>query len=72
MNKQIEKLIDGAKLTAVSEMFEDEVVKFAELIVKKCISIAQDRAAFDWAPPNDVNHVIDEIKEHFGVEECSK
>lgn len=43
--------------------------KFAELIVKECISIAQDRAAFDWAPPNDVNHIINEIKEHFGVEE---
>jgi len=37
--------------------------------VKECISIAQDRAAFDWAPPNDVNHIINEIKEHFGVEE---
>ena len=43
--------------------------KFAELIVRECISIAQDRAAFDWAPPNDVNHIINEIKEHFGVEE---
>ena len=42
--------------------------KFAELIVRECISIAQDRAAFDWAPPNDVNHIIDEIREHFGVE----
>ena len=40
MNKQIEKLIDGAKLTAVSEMFEDEVVKFAELIVRECASTA--------------------------------
>ena len=43
--------------------------KFAKLIVRECISIAQDRAAFDWAPPNDVNHIINEIKEHFGVEE---
>ena len=48
------------------DMFDE---KFAELIVRECISIAQDRAAFDWAPPNDVNHIIDEIKEHFGVEE---
>ena len=43
--------------------------RFAELIVKECIGIAQDRAAFDWAPPNDVNHIISEIKQHFGVEE---
>ena len=43
--------------------------KFAELIVQECIDIAQDRAAFDCFPPNDVNHVIDEIRKHFGVEE---
>ena len=42
--------------------------KFAELIVRECLDIAQDRAAFDGFPPNDVNHIIDEIKEHFGVE----
>ena len=42
--------------------------KFAELIVRQCIDIAQDRAAFDGFPPNDVNHIIDEIREHFGVE----
>ena len=47
----------------------EDYEKFAELIVRECISIAQDRAAFDWAPPNDVNHIINEIKEHFGVEE---
>ena len=46
---------------------EEYLEKFAELIVRECIGIAQDRAAFDWAPPNDVNHIIDEIKEHFGV-----
>ena len=43
--------------------------KFAELIVRECLDIAQDRAAFDGFPPNDVNHIIDEIREHFGVEE---
>jgi len=48
---------------------KQELVKFAQLIVQECISIAQDRAAFDWAAPNDVNHIISEIKEHFGVEE---
>ena len=42
--------------------------KFAELIVRECIDIAQDRANFPGYPPNDVNDIIDEIKEHFGVE----
>ena len=46
-----------------------ELEKFAELIVKECIDIAQDRANFPGFPPNDVNHIIDEIREHFGVEE---
>ena len=86
MNERIEKLAVEARQYAFgevensqdltewstkyyNEMFEQ---KFAQLIVKKCIDIAQDRAAFDWAPPNDVNHIISEMKEHFGVEECSK
>ena len=73
MNERIKELIKQA--TTVEEHkwgisydnFDKE--KFAELIVRECIGIAQDRAAFDWAPPNDVNHIINEIKEHFGVEE---
>jgi hypothetical protein len=38
MNRRIEELIDAAKLTAVSEMFEDELVKFAESIVYDFLS----------------------------------
>ena len=37
MNERIEKFIDDAKLTAVSEMFESELEKFAELIVAECV-----------------------------------
>ena len=74
MNERIRDLAEQAMVTLsaiegpLSHTYFDKE-KFAELIVKECISIAQDRAAFDWAPPNDVNHIIDEIKEHFGVEE---
>ena len=50
-------------------MYREEVDGLIELIVRECISIAQDRAAFDWVPPNDVNHIINEIKKHFGVTE---
>ena len=46
----------------------DHLHKFAELIVRECIDIAQDRANFPGFPPNDVNDIIDEIKQHFGVE----
>ena len=69
MNERIKEFAKQAGFYKYGEDFEDIIEKFAELIVKECISIAQDRAAFDWAPPNDVNHIINEIKQHFGVEE---
>ena len=68
MNERIEKLIDDAKLTAVSEMFGDDLAKFAELIVRKCAMVA-------WHHTPDTeeleySHLIkDKILKHFGVEE---
>jgi hypothetical protein len=72
MNEQIKLLWEEAAKTTQGDSWEEQIKfmeRFAELIVRECIGIAQDRAAFDWAPPNDVNHIINEIKEHFGVEE---
>ena len=63
-NPKIRELIVSMGIIPESEHYD-----IAERVIRQCISIAQDRAAFDWAPPNDVNHIIDEIKEHFGVEE---
>ena len=74
MNERIKELAKqaGIKLPDSSEynghIYRNSIERFAELIVKECLDIAQDRAAFDGFPPNDVNHIIDEIKEHFGVE----
>ena len=71
MNKRITELMleAGKTIPGDKHIDADFCEKFAELIVRECIDIAQDRAAFDGFPPNDVNHIIDEIKEHFGVEE---
>jgi hypothetical protein len=72
MNKIIAELYDQAIVIEDGGYYvcgELDPEKFAELIIKECIDIAQDRAAFDGYPPNDVNIVIDEIREHFGVEE---
>ena len=80
MNEQIQKLYDQADKFAKenrtqtisgpgNNYFELFHEKFAELIVQECIGIAQDRANFPGFPPNDVNDIIDEIREHFGVEE---
>ena len=64
MNPTLAQLAHRAGITVTADL-----EKFAELIVRECLDIAQDRAAFDGFPPNDVNHIIDEIREHFGVDE---
>ena len=74
MNERIRELVRESNLDMYGvgkerHRWEYTVEKFAELIVRECLDIAQDRAAFDGFPPNDVNHIISEIKEHFGVEE---
>jgi hypothetical protein len=71
MNKRITELMleAGKTIPGDKHIDADFCEKFAELIVRECLDIAQDRAAFDGFPPNDVNHIIDEIKEHFGVDE---
>ena len=69
MKERIRQLAEQAGWDNHHSKFDTRIEKFAELIVRECIGIAQDRAAFDGFPPNDVNHIIDEIKQHFGVEE---
>ena len=71
MNERIEKLIDDAKLTAVSEMFGDDLAKFAELIVRECMGIVEKNES-DMHYDNGMYPVyptVCEIREHFGVEE---
>jgi hypothetical protein len=66
MNKRIDKLIDDARLTAVAEMFEVELTKFAELIVKEClVVINQSNGVGD----DDVIRISKDVEKHFGVEE---
>jgi hypothetical protein len=66
MNLRIDKLIDDARLTAVAEMFEVELTKFAELIVKEClVVINQSNGVGD----DDVIRISKDVEKHFGVEE---
>ena len=76
MNERIKELAEQAGIeewwdsgNECREVLQEHLEKLAELIVRECIDIAQDRANFPGFPPNDVNDIIDEIKEHFGVEE---
>jgi hypothetical protein len=71
MNLRIDKLIDDARLTAVAEMFEVELTKFAELIVQECVGICEcewNGDADTFAASEAYNECADAIKEHFGVE----
>ena len=45
-------------------LVDDEIQKFAELIVRECIGIVKQR----WINPNE-DVIAEEIKKHFGVEE---
>jgi hypothetical protein len=79
MNERIKKLAEQAKIEftydptetpmrAFVEAWEDDLEKFAELIVKECAKVA-------WYHTPDTeeleySHLIeDEILKHFGVEE---
>ena len=75
MNKQIQSLIltaqqQAAKETIVNSFAYENLVyaKFAELIVKECMSVCKSRVG-----NSDYNtgriHCVSDIKEHFGVEE---
>jgi len=68
MNKRIDKLIDDARLTAVAEMFEVELTKFAELIVEECLYIVEGEDDGS-ADTKSVRLAMIRMKQHFGVEE---
>ena len=49
----------------------DEIEKFAELIVSECVNATYqslyDESVFNNTPGDIRNHVMDSIKQHFGV-----
>lgn len=62
MNEKIKELADQAGLKMCGcgcNMPTRQTVKFAELIIKECINIADKRGAYE---------VMDDIIDHFGVE----
>jgi hypothetical protein len=50
------------------DFIEDELAKFAELIVKECADKV-DSSLRDWLHDNSGGTMGDKLKEHFGVEE---
>ena len=79
MNERIKSLIERAEYQAGKHSGSDWEVyvepsreqifeKFAELIVKKCLSMIENEAA-QYAEPVWAVELLNDIKDHFGVEE---
>lgn len=76
MNKQIKELIlqvggigrddEGNELTPM--LVGNEVEQFAQLIMQKCLSMIELEAA-QYDEPVWAFEIVNDIKEHFGVEE---
>ena len=73
MNERIKELAEQA---GVGFMFDPDAVvltfkmeKFAELIVQECIDIIAPYTVRMSRPGEEYLHPIQEIKQHFGVEE---
>ena len=68
MNKRIEELAEQAGYEkdefGVGHWDMPQCKKFAELIVRECIAMADD---FEW--DDGRRGLVDQMKQHFGVEE---
>jgi hypothetical protein len=70
MNNRLKELAEQSGLIQYdTDSKLKDVEKFAELIVRECLSLARSHRSQidDYAA--GIDHVRDEIKEHFGVEE---
>ena len=71
MNKQIKLLAEQAYFETEyddTQNLPELMVRFAELIVKECATVADHWVMFDEGPLQ-YGPVGEKIKEHFGVEE---
>jgi hypothetical protein len=71
MNKRIDKLLvkAGAYFSGEGVVYDTfDPKKFAELIVRECLGMIENEAA-QYAEPVWAFELVNDIKEHFGVEE---
>ena len=74
MNERIRELAEQAELNATLLFNKEKLEKFAELIVAECL-LCCEQVISDPVPEsvdtwlNGGSQCIDEIKQHFGVEE---
>ena len=72
MNERIKELILEAGFPKFDKMYVvsdgEELEKFAELIVERCLSMIENEAA-QYAEPVWEVELLKDIRDHFGVEE---
>ena len=69
MNERIKLLAEHANLQDGWFCGQGNIEKFAELIVQECIDIIAPYSVRMSRPGEEYLHPIQEIKQHFGVEE---
>jgi hypothetical protein len=76
MNLRIKELAEQAGISLSQKDFSyywvesaEDIEKFAELIVQECIDIIAPYTVRMSRPGEEYLHPIQEIKQHFGVEE---
>ena len=80
MNKRIKQLAEQAgiefvydptetPMRAFVECWEDEMQKFAELLVKECMAVAAKQRKPANLNYNPSERFVEDLRQHFGVEE---
>jgi hypothetical protein len=67
MNEQIEKIYGETCITAGYLDEREFLEKFAQMIVQKCLNMIENEAS-TYAEPVWAVELVNDIKEHFGVE----
>ena len=70
MNERIRQLAEEAELRATLLFNKENLERFAELIVKECVTVLNNRFMGDLNREDlEVRRCIADIKKHFGVDD---
>jgi hypothetical protein len=73
MNKRIQELAEQAGLQPYYDAQKEQIAKFAELIVRECMTTVLKESKWywdkdEWESSNAIQNAARRLKEHFGVE----
>lgn len=72
MNKRIQELAEQAGLQPYYDAQKEQIAKFAELIVRECMTTVLKESKWywdkdEWESSNAIQNAARRLKEHFGV-----